>query len=258
MARDKKKDADSESEELDTEVDEIEEEGEEDLDGLDDNEASDHDEDLDEEETTEESAKAATGPTDSRAVAYGRSAAQFTTSSVAGASKMISTLRQTKDPSKRLRARKVRRVIRHIDPWSVLTFSAIFHLVVFGALFIAILLILVIASWFNLLDSFEALIREFSSSYETFEIKLFPLAQSLAILGFILVLFGTMLHVLGAVLFNLISDLVGGIRVTVVEEDVVAVENIAYAADSEDSEDSEESEESDESSDSDESSSPIR
>ncbi len=41
----------------------------------------------------------------------------------------------------RLKARKVRRVVRHIDPWSVLRFSVIFHLVLFGAILIASVLV---------------------------------------------------------------------------------------------------------------------
>ena len=57
---------------------------------------------------------------------------------------------------------------------------------------------------------------------DVFEIRLRPLAVALAQFSFILVILGTMLHVLFAVIFNLISDLVGGIRVTVVEEELSA------------------------------------
>ncbi len=123
------------------------------------------------------------------------------------------------DSGKRLRARKVRRVIRHIDPWSVLTFSVIFHLVVVGSLFIATLLVVVLSVQLNLLEQVETQIQQLFN-LEVFEIRLRPLATALAQFSFILVILGTLLHVLFAVIFNLISDLVGGIRVTVVEEEI--------------------------------------
>ena len=123
------------------------------------------------------------------------------------------------DNGKRLRARKVRRVIRHIDPWSVLTFSVIFHLVVVGSIFIATLLVFVLSVQLNLLEQVETQIQQLFN-LEVFEIRLRPLATALAQFSFILVILGTLLHVLFAVIFNLISDLVGGIRVTVVEEEL--------------------------------------
>lgn len=125
------------------------------------------------------------------------------------------------DNGKRLRARKVRRVVRHIDPWSVLTFSVIFHIVVVGSLFIATLLVVVLSVQLNLLEQVETQIQQLFN-LEVFEIRLRPLATALAQFSFILVILGTLLHVLFAVIFNLISDLVGGIRVTVVEEEVSA------------------------------------
>jgi|GEM_PF-6858467 len=122
----------------------------------------------------------------------------------------------------RLKARKVRRVVRHIDPWSVLTFSAIFNIVVFSSLFIAGLIIFIVASWFNMLENFEGIIQQVGE-YQSFEIKLWPLAQAMFIFSGIMIILSTMLLVMLAVIFNLISDLVGGIRLTVVEEDLVSV-----------------------------------
>ena len=121
----------------------------------------------------------------------------------------------------RLKARKVRRVVRHIDPWSVLAFSAVFHVVVIGSLFIGGLIIFVVASWFGMIDNLEGFIEQIGE-YNTYEIKLFPLAKAMAIFSVIMILVSSIFLVLLTVIFNLISDLVGGIRVTVVEEDIIA------------------------------------
>jgi hypothetical protein len=48
------------------------------------------------------------------------------------------------------------------------------------------------------------------------------LFASSAVGGLFLVVLGSGLWVLGAVIFNLVTELVGGLRVTVLEEEVVA------------------------------------
>ena len=48
------------------------------------------------------------------------------------------------------------------------------------------------------------------------------LFTSSAIGGLFLIVLGSGLWVLGAVIFNLVTELVGGLRVTVLEEEVVA------------------------------------
>ena len=124
----------------------------------------------------------------------------------------------------RLKARKVRRVIRHIDPWSVLTFSVVFHLVVLGSLFVAGLILFVVANWFGIVDSFEEIMKNMGG-YKEYDLQLLPMARAMAIFSAIMVLVSSILLVLLTVIFNLISDLVGGIRVTVVEEDISAAKD---------------------------------
>ena len=53
-------------------------------------------------------------------------------------------------------------------------------------------------------------------------IRRWQLFRSTAVLGVFVAALGTGLWVLGAVVFNLITELVGGVRVTVLEEEVVA------------------------------------
>lgn len=122
-----------------------------------------------------------------------------------------------------IRSRKVRRVIRHIDPWSVLTFSVIFHLCLFGALLLAGSLVWSAASASGTIDNVESFIRDLGD-YDSWEIQGDAVLRAGVIIAGMLTLASTVLVVLLTVIFNLISDLIGGIRVTVIEEEVHRVE----------------------------------
>ncbi|MEZ5341173.1 MAG: DUF3566 domain-containing protein [Acidimicrobiales bacterium] len=123
---------------------------------------------------------------------------------------------------RKLRARKVRRVIRHIDPWSVLTFSVLFHLVFFSSMLLASILVWNGAVQAGTIDNIENFIRELGD-YETFNINSDVVFRAAVVIAGMLTLASSIIVVLLAVVFNLVSDLVGGIRVTVVEEDTVVV-----------------------------------
>ena len=124
--------------------------------------------------------------------------------------------------SRKVQARKVRRVVRHIDPWSVLTFSVLFHLCVFAALLLGSVLVWNAALAAGTIESIETFIRELGD-YETYEINGDVVFRAAMLVTGILTLASSVMVVLLTVIFNLISDLIGGIRVTVVEEDTVRV-----------------------------------
>ena len=124
--------------------------------------------------------------------------------------------------TRRVRARKVRRVVRHIDPWSVLTFSVLFHLCVFAALLLSSVLVWNAAVAAGTIENIESFIRELGD-YKTYEIKGDVVFRAAMVVAGILTLASSVLMVLLTVVFNLISDLVGGIRFTVVEEETVRV-----------------------------------
>ncbi len=124
--------------------------------------------------------------------------------------------------AKKLRARKSRRVIRHIDPWSVLTFSIIFHLVFFASLLLAGVLVWNAAVAAGTIENIENFIRELAD-YETFQINSDQVFKAAVVIAGMLTLASSVLVVLLTVVFNLISDLIGGIRVTVIEEETVRV-----------------------------------
>jgi hypothetical protein len=123
---------------------------------------------------------------------------------------------------KRLRARKSRRVIKHIDPWSVLTFSVLFHMCVFGALLLSSVLVWNAATASGTVENVESFIQELGD-YETFEINADVMFRAAVVIAGMLTLASSVLVVLLTVVFNLISDLIGGIRVTVIEEETVRV-----------------------------------
>ena len=121
---------------------------------------------------------------------------------------------------KRVRAKKTRRVIRHIDPWSVLTFSFLFHLAVYAAFLLASVLVWRSLEASGMVVNIEDFIIALGD-YETYEINADVLFRAAVVIAGILTVASTILSVLLCVVFNLISDLVGGIRVTVLEEETV-------------------------------------
>jgi len=122
--------------------------------------------------------------------------------------------------SRRVQARKVRRIIRHVDPWSVLTFSVLFHLFVFASILLASVLVWNAAEAAGTIENMENFIQELGD-YKTYNIDEGVVFRAAMLIAGILTLASSVLVVLLAVVFNLISDLIGGIRVTVVEEEVV-------------------------------------
>lgn len=119
-----------------------------------------------------------------------------------------------------LRARKVRRIIRRVDPWSVLKVSFIFFLCVYIVSMVALVLLWNLASGAGVIENLESFIEDLGA-FETFQFEPGQLLQGAALGGAVLAILATGLTALGSVLFNLISDLVGGIRLTVIEEPLV-------------------------------------
>jgi len=118
----------------------------------------------------------------------------------------------------RLRARKVHRVVRHVDPWSVLRLSLLFYFCLFVVVMVAGTLLYNVAGAAGTIESIESFIKDIGA-FKTFSFKGGTIFRASLLAGLILVIAGTALNVLLAVLFNLISDLVGGVRITVIEEE---------------------------------------
>lgn len=132
------------------------------------------------------------------------------------------TRRELKARSKgrRVEARRVHRVIRHVDPWSVLKFSLLLYFSLFLIVLSAGVLLWLAASATDVVSSIEDFIKELFG-FKTFAFEPGKILTASTLGGVILVIAGTAANVIFAVLFNLISDVVGGLRLTVIEEETV-------------------------------------
>ncbi len=120
--------------------------------------------------------------------------------------------------ARKLRARRVRRLVRHVEPWSVLKISLIFYFCLWGILLIAGVLLWGVAVSSGMIDNLETFIQELFA-LESFEFNADQIFRASAMGGLVLVVAASGFTVLMAVLFNLISDVTGGVRITVVEEE---------------------------------------
>ena len=120
----------------------------------------------------------------------------------------------------RLQARRVRRIIRHIEVWSVLKVSILFYACLWAVFLIAGFMIWGVAESSGTVGKLETLITELFA-LDTFTFDARQIFRGYALGGLVLAIAGSTLNVLMVLLFNLISDLTGGIRITMVEEETV-------------------------------------
>ena len=124
----------------------------------------------------------------------------------------------------RLRARKVKRVVRHIDPWSVLKVSLLFYFCLFIVLDGGRRRAVEPRRGRGHHQRHRELLQGRRRVPDLHASTASRSSERRFLIGLILVIAGTGLNVLLAVLFNLISDLVGGIRITVIEEEIGAAD----------------------------------
>ncbi len=118
----------------------------------------------------------------------------------------------------RFEARKVRRLVRHVDPWSVLKLAVLLALCLWVILVIASVIIWSVANNTGALESVENFINQNLQLEDwTFEgdvlFRQFALLSLLGCLGF------AAMTVVASLIFNLISDIIGGVWISVIEEE---------------------------------------
>lgn len=119
---------------------------------------------------------------------------------------------------RRLRARKVRRLVRHIEPWSVLKVALLFNFCMWVVTMVAGVLLWNAAETAGTISDVEQFAKEIFA-LEEFTFQGESIFNAVALGGLVVAVAATGFAVLIAILLNLISDLTGGIRVTVVEEE---------------------------------------
>lgn len=119
---------------------------------------------------------------------------------------------------KRAGLRRVRRTVRHVDPFSVLKLSGFFY-----AIFLLVWLVIV-AVLYSLVDSmgvFDAAedLGRGLVLWEEVNITLGLVEKWALLIGLVVGVLGTLVNTLLAVLYNVGADLLGGLEVTFVERD---------------------------------------
>jgi Transmembrane domain of unknown function (DUF3566) len=128
----------------------------------------------------------------------------------------------------RPRVRKVTRVVRSVDAWSVFKVALVFFTAMGVVLLTAGVLLWNLAQTTGTLDNVEGFFRE-AFQYDSFKLQSEPIFRAGLTLIALFIVIGTGLSVVMAVLFNLIADLTGGIRLTVLEREVVARDDVRSA-----------------------------
>jgi hypothetical protein len=113
---------------------------------------------------------------------------------------------------------RVRRVVRRVDPWTVLRFSLVFYLCMLVVWLVAGVLLWLAASLSGLIDNLERFVTDLFF-LEYFQIRGGVVLLSAFVAGLVLVLLGTGINVIMAVVYNLTSDVTGGVEVTVVDKE---------------------------------------
>jgi hypothetical protein len=117
------------------------------------------------------------------------------------------------------RIRRVTRIVRHVDTWSVFKVAVLFSLFFYAVALVAGVLLWQVAYATGTIDNVEKFFEGFG--WETFKFDGGQIFHNAWIAGLFLSIGFTGLAVLMATLFNLITDLVGGIRLSVLEEEVM-------------------------------------
>lgn len=118
--------------------------------------------------------------------------------------------------------RKAHLVLRRIEPWSAMKFSFVVSLVCFVVLFVAVAVLYGVLSALGVFDSVVEMFNQLTQSdgQNTSSINIASWFEPVRILGYtaligaVNVVLITALSTLGSVIYNIASDLVGGIEVT--------------------------------------------
>jgi hypothetical protein len=116
-----------------------------------------------------------------------------------------------------VQGKRARRVLRRIDTWTVLKLSFLFYLCILLVVLIAGVVLWNIAAAVGAITSIEKFIKSIFD-LNTFTLHPGVILEASTAGGIILVVLATGINVLAALIYNLISDVVGGVQVIVLEE----------------------------------------
>jgi hypothetical protein len=114
------------------------------------------------------------------------------------------------------RPRQAKVVIRKVGPWTVLKLSFLFYLCVMVVVMGALVILYGVLEAIGALESVTELIRDLFAD-QTFEIHGDWLFSRGLVIGFAMVVLWSLINLFVAFLYNLLSDIVGGVEVTLSE-----------------------------------------
>lgn len=122
-----------------------------------------------------------------------------------------------RDEQGRRKGRRVRRVVRRIDLWSVLKLAVVLYTCLYAAVMATLAVLWGLAYSSGQIEKIESFMADVGmDNYRFYGDQMWRAA---AMIGAIGVLAATVITVLTAALVNVISEMTGGIRVVVIEED---------------------------------------
>jgi hypothetical protein len=115
--------------------------------------------------------------------------------------------------------RRVKRTVKRVDPFSVLKLSLFYYacfLIVWAGV---VAVIYWIVQSMGIFDAIEDFSTGFALEWDEIDISLWMVERWALLIGGGLAILGALINAFLAVLYNLASDLVGGLEVTFVERD---------------------------------------
>lgn len=121
---------------------------------------------------------------------------------------------------KMVRVNRVRRIIRKIDPWTVLKVTFVLNFIVALTIVLGFSILWVLLVNAGVPQGLEDIARRLALLDQDASLvgNIEPLFSSVVFLATVYLLTQTALATIGAFFYNLVSDLVGGIEVVVLEE----------------------------------------
>ena len=123
-------------------------------------------------------------------------------------------------PPKQVYERRYVQTIRSIDVWSVLKVSICFYLGALIVMLVSGVMMWWIASAAGVIDNIEKFVGEMVDNKD-FRFLSWEVLRAVTLIGLVFVCILTVITVLAAVFYNLFSELLGGVEVTVVEQEEI-------------------------------------
>lgn len=133
--------------------------------------------------------------------------------------------RKSRSKGEAVQARRANLVIARFEPWSVMKFSFLMSLVAWLVLFVAVALLYYALSGLGVFGAIQRTLQSVTSSQQSSGVNLAAWTSAPRVLGYTMLLGAvnivliTVLTTVGAMIYNLVTHLGGGIEVTLKETD---------------------------------------